>query len=138
MEKQISLHWRRHDVRAVEQHIWELLRNLMSNAAATAASAATSEWRCAKACCACATTASASREHLPHIFEKFYRADKSRSRSLGGTGLGLSIVANITAMYGAAIRVNSEPGKGTTFEVSFAGGPAVPAGADPEGPGGRT
>lgn len=58
-------------------------------------------------------------EHLPRIFEKFYRADKSRSRSLGGTGLGLSIVAAIVRKYGARIDVQSKPGQGSTFCVHF-------------------
>lgn len=140
MEKQISLHLEGGmSVRAVEQHMWELLRNLMSNAIRYGRQRGHVWVEMREGLLRVRDDGiGIEREHLPHIFEKFYRADKSRSRSLGGTGLGLSIVANITAMYGAAIRVNSEPGKGTTFEVSFAGGPAAPAGADPEGSGGRT
>ncbi len=56
-------------------------------------------------------------EHLPHIFERFYRVDKSRSRKLGGTGLGLSIVKHIAQLHGGRVEVKSTPGKGTTFTI---------------------
>jgi heavy metal sensor kinase len=56
---------------------------------------------------------------LPHIFERFYRVDQSRSRADGGAGLGLSIASKIAEAHGASIRVKSQPGKGSVFEVSF-------------------
>lgn len=60
-----------------------------------------------------------SKEHQERIFERFYRVDKSRSKSTGGTGLGLAIVKHIVAKHGAEIRVDSEIGKGTHIKVLF-------------------
>lgn len=56
-------------------------------------------------------------EHIPRLFERFYRVDKARSRKLGGTGLGLAIVKHIAQVHGGRIEVDSEPGKGSTFRI---------------------
>jgi len=56
---------------------------------------------------------------LPHVFERFYRADEARSRDDGGAGLGLSIVRSICSMHGADIEVSSRLGEGSCFRVRF-------------------
>lgn len=56
-------------------------------------------------------------EHLPRIFERFYRVDRARGRKLGGTGLGLSIVKHIAQAHGGSVAVESAPGKGSTFSI---------------------
>lgn len=60
-------------------------------------------------------------EHLPRLFERFYRVDKARSRQMGGTGLGLAIVKHIAQAHGGHAAVTSEPGRGSTFTITIPG-----------------
>jgi two-component system sensor histidine kinase BaeS len=62
-------------------------------------------------------------EHLPNVFERFYRADPSRSRASGGAGLGLAIVRSLVEAHGGEVRIASEIGRGTRVTLYF---PAVP------------
>jgi two-component system, OmpR family, phosphate regulon sensor histidine kinase PhoR len=57
------------------------------------------------------------KEHLPRLFERFYRVDKARSRAQGGTGLGLAIVKHIVQAHGGEVVVHSTPGHGSTFSL---------------------
>jgi len=65
-----------------------------------------------------------AQEHLPHIFDRFYRVDPARARDTGGTGLGLAIVRELVLSMRGTVRVESELGKGTTFVTWLPGAPA--------------
>jgi len=58
-------------------------------------------------------------QHLPYVFDRFYRVDRARSRQSGSTGLGLAIVKQIAEVHGGQVRVQSVPGKGSTFTVAL-------------------
>jgi two-component system phosphate regulon sensor histidine kinase PhoR len=58
-------------------------------------------------------------EHLPRLTERFYRVDQSRSRDTGGTGLGLAIVKHVAQRHDALLKIDSTPGKGSVFAITF-------------------
>ncbi|MFN2512086.1 MAG: sensor histidine kinase [Pyrinomonadaceae bacterium] len=58
-------------------------------------------------------------QHLERLFERFYRVDRARSREMGGTGLGLAIVKHLARAHGGEVRVRSELGQGSTFEIDL-------------------
>jgi signal transduction histidine kinase len=65
-------------------------------------------------------------EHLPRIFERFYRVDPARSREAGGTGLGLAIVRHLVEAHGGRVRAESAVGRGTTIAALFPAPPGAP------------
>jgi signal transduction histidine kinase len=67
-------------------------------------------------------------EHLPYVFERFYRADRSRARATGGAGIGLAIVKELVQAHGGRVGIESAPGRGTTvtFTLPIASRPALP------------
>jgi len=66
-------------------------------------------------------------EHLPRVFDRFYRVDPARARTTGGTGLGLAIVKHVAESHGGTVEAASEPGAGSTFTVTL---PAEPVAAE--------
>jgi two-component system phosphate regulon sensor histidine kinase PhoR len=66
-------------------------------------------------------------QHIPRLTERFYRVERSRSRDAGGTGLGLAIVKHVLTRHQASMDVSSEPGRGSTFSVTFPARRVLPA-----------
>jgi signal transduction histidine kinase len=108
------------DVTADPQRIGQVLRNLINNALdyTPASGRITIQARAEGAFIRVAvmdTGYGIASEHLPFLFERFYRADPSRSRSTGGAGLGLAIVKQLVQAQGGQVGVESNPGTGSTF-----------------------
>jgi two-component system phosphate regulon sensor histidine kinase PhoR len=109
-------------IRADEERLREVFDNLLDNAVKYSANGGVirvaGEQRNGEVILTVTDSgAGISREDLPRIFERFYRADKARSRELGGTGLGLAIVKHIAQLHGGRVEAESELGKGTTIRV---------------------
>jgi two-component system phosphate regulon sensor histidine kinase PhoR len=66
-------------------------------------------------------------QHIPRLTERFYRVDRSRSRSTGGTGLGLAIVKHVLSRHQARLEIESDPGRGSTFTAVFPAARSMPA-----------
>jgi two-component system, OmpR family, phosphate regulon sensor histidine kinase PhoR len=113
-------------IRADETRLHEVLYNLLDNAVKY--SRENGEIRMQAAPCGPEIVLSVtdngigiSKDDLPRIFERFYRADKARSRELGGTGLGLAIVKHIAQLHGGRVEAESEHARGTTIRVVLPG-----------------
>src|SRR5205823_4723490 len=78
------------------------------------------------------TGAGIAAEHLPHIFERFYRADHARARATGGSGLGLAICDWVARTHGGRLEVHSQPRRGATFTLWLPAA-AAPASRSPVG-----
>jgi len=109
-------------VSADEEGIRQILRNLIDNAMkyTPAGGEVTVAWRGENSTAVIEvrdTGIGISAEHLPRLFERFYRADKARASELGGTGLGLSIVKHLAQSFGGSVDVASQPGVGTVITV---------------------
>ena len=104
--------------------MFELLQNLLSNAVNYNKDGGTVETVLEETASATMirvkdTGIGIAKENIPHLCERFYRVDKSRSKKTGGTGLGLAIVKHICALYGAEISINSEIDVGTEVVIVF-------------------
>ncbi len=110
----------RGDSHQLHQLIWNLLENAVKHTPAWSdvMVSVTSDDACARLDVS-DTGPGIPAEHLSHLFDRFYRVDKARSRSMGSHGLGLAIVKGIAEAQGGSVSVSSEPGKGTTFSVQL-------------------
>ncbi len=111
-------------VTADPERLGQVLRNLLTNAqhhtpaageivVAAQVAGATVEITVRDSGCGIAA------EHLPYVFERFYRADQARARATGGAGLGLAIVKQLVEAHGGQVRVESRPGGGATFAFTL-------------------
>jgi signal transduction histidine kinase len=111
-------------VRADPERVGQVLRNLLSNARqhTPPEGKVTIAARAVPGCVEVSvrdTGSGIAADHLPYVFERFYRADPARARSTGGAGLGLAIVKQLVEAHGGRIEVDSAPGAGTTFRFTL-------------------
>jgi len=109
-------------VAGIEEHLYRAILNLLDNAVNYTEPGGQVEISCLKRekqleITVTDTGAGIPIEHLPRIFERFYRVDKARSRELGGTGLGLAIVKHVMNIHNGSVSVQSEVGRGSTFTL---------------------
>lgn len=109
---------------ADEKRVAQIIRNLLANAIAhtPAGGAVTIQARACETGIEIRVTdtgAGIAPEHLPNVFERFYRADSSRARSTGGAGLGLAIVKQLAEAQSGRVRAESTPGKGASFVITL-------------------
>lgn len=114
-------------VRIDRERIGQVLRNLLNNALAHTQSGDAITVGCAPqgdrvAVSVSDTGEGIAAEHLPHVFDRFYRADSSRARQTGGAGLGLAIVRQLVEAHGGEVTVTSTPGQGSTFTFTLPSG----------------
>ena len=119
-------------VTADSERVGQVLRNLLANAITHTPSEGRIEIRARSIGADVEVTVTdtgpgIAPEHLPFVFERFYRADDSRARSTGGAGLGLAIVKQLVEAQGGRVWVKGEPGKGSCFGVVFPGSAGIPA-----------
>lgn len=111
-------------ISGIEEHVFRALLNLLDNAVKYTEPGGNITIDCTKepgqiSLSVSDTGIGISKEHLPRLFERFYRVDKARSRDLGGTGLGLSIVKHVMNLHNGSVDVESEEGKGSKFTLVF-------------------
>jgi signal transduction histidine kinase len=107
-----------------QERLTQLLRNLLENAIQHTPAGTAIDIRLRRLDGVAELSVADSRpgiaaEHLPRIWDRFYRVDEARSRALGGTGLGLVIVKDIAEAHAGTVRAVSELGKGTTFTITL-------------------
>ena len=111
------------DRTALEQILLNLVENAMRHTASGRITIETARAKPGVALTVGDTGSGIAPEHLPRIFERFYRADSGRSREAGGTGLGLAIVKHLVEAHGGSVRADSTVGTGTRIVIMFPGGP---------------
>lgn len=111
-------------VNGIEDHLYRAILNLLDNAINYTPDGGRVEIVCCREkgkliVTVADTGIGIAAEHLPRLFERFYRVDQARSRDLGGTGLGLAIVKHVMNLHGGTVEVESEVGKGSKFTLVF-------------------